>query len=311
MTYQIPPNIELGEVKLKVSNLQRSVKFYQEVVGLKLLTPEMPDLPGDPLETADTLDILNPTARLTVDGKQALVVLEEIPNAKIVQPRSATGLYHFAILVPNREALGLSLRNLIESGIRIGQADHLVSEALYISDPDHNGIEIYVDRPRESWSMDAEGYYTMASDPLDWDGLLQEAEGKSWTGLPLGTIIGHVHFHVGELELAKEFYCDLLGFEIKLDARRQMGALFISAGGYHHHVGLNIWAGVGAPVPPENGTGLKYYTILMPNHAEWDKIVNRLKNAGISVKSGTSTAEQDRYYDAEDPFGIKLRLTYK
>ncbi len=280
------PNTELGEVKLKVSNIERSTKFYEEVVGLKILKQA-----GN-------------TAQFTADGHTALLVIEEIPNAVIVPPRSTKGLYHFAILVPNRKELGFSLRNLIRHGIRIGQADHLVSEALYISDPDHNGIEIYADRPRESWKRDAQGNYRMATDPIDWEGLLEEAGEQPWSGLPSETIMGHVHFHVGDLQTTKRFYCDILSFDVTV-SMMNMGALFVSAGGYHHHLGLNVWAGVGAPAAPSNGTGLAYYTIVLPNQSELEHTLEQLRKAEVSLK------EQDGSWFAKDPSGIGIRFIAK
>jgi catechol 2,3-dioxygenase len=281
------PSMQLGEVKLKVSNLERSLAFYQEIVGFKVLK-----------QTANTVE-------LTADGRTPLLILEEIPNAVIVPKRSASGLYHFAILLPARIDLGVSLRKLIESGIHIGQADHLVSEALYISDPDNHGIEIYRDRPRETWNRDAKGNIMMATDPIDWDGLLDEAKDREWAGLPAGTTIGHVHFHVGDLDRSKPFYCDILGFDIAADYRQQMGALFISAGGYHHHIGLNIWAGNGAPAPPANGTGLAYYTIVLPDPEETANMLERLRSSGITVE------QQDGSWFVKDPSGILLKLTNK
>lgn len=283
MSQQINPDIELGELKLKVSNLERSIRFYQEVVGFKILSQDAT------------------TAELTVDGNHALLVLEEIPNALITPKRSAAGLFHFAILLPTRKDLGLSLQNLIHSGIQIGQADHRVSEALYISDPDNNGIEIYRDRPRESWSWDAE---MMATSPIDWEGLLEEAKDGKWDGLPSDATIGHIHLHVNNIQAAKHFYCDLLGFDIVIDGAQETDASFISAGGYHHHIGLNMWAGVGAPIPPSNGTGLLYYTIKFPNQSELEKTLNQLRNAGISA------AEQDHAWIVYDPSNIGIRLVH-
>jgi catechol 2,3-dioxygenase len=287
VSYQLDPKIELGEVKLKVSNLERSLKFYQEVVGLNILKQD------------------GVTAELTADGKKALVVLEEIPNAVSVPRRSAAGLYHFAILLPTRADLGAALQRLIDSGIHIGQADHLVSEALYIADPDHNGIEIYRDRPRETWQRDAKGNYLMASDPIDWEGLLEDAKSSTGQGLPPGTTIGHVHFHVSHLGQSKQFYCDILGFDIAADMAEQMGALFISAGGYHHHIGLNVWAGVGVLPAPKNGTGLAYYTIVVPDHNVMESILLQLANAGIAVR------EQGPARIIKDPSDIELRLIVK
>jgi catechol 2,3-dioxygenase len=283
MSYQISPTIELGEVKLKVSDLARSITFYQEVVGLKVLAQD------------------NVTAEFSVDGKNVLLKLEEIQQAEVMPRRSAAGLYHFAILVPNREALGLALRNLIQSGIHIGQADHIVSEALYIADPDNNGIEIYADRPRETWKRDANGDYIMASDPIDWDGLLIVAGDKAWTGLPSDTVMGHVHFHVKNLQKAKEFYCDILGFDIAVNASR-MGALFISAGGYHHHIGLNIWAGENVSAPPSNATGLVYATIVFPNHSALESTLEQIQKAGIPIE------DHNGAWFVKDPSGIQIRL---
>ncbi|MGN7380546.1 VOC family protein [Paenibacillus sp. SAFN-117] len=283
--YTIHPDIRLGEVKLKVSNLKRSLEFYEQVVGLKILKQT------------------SVTAEMTVDGVHSLLSLEEIPNALVVPPRSASGLYHFAILVPTRKDLGVSLRRLIQSGISIGQADHLVSEALYISDPDHNGIEIYADRPRDVWQRDADGNYRMATDPIDWEGLLKEAESEVWSGLPKGTTIGHVHFHVGDLQQAGAFYCDLLGFEMAADYSRLMRALFISAGGYHHHIGLNVWAGIGASPAPPHGTGLAYYTIMYPDASELETALQRIRDAGVPLE------EQEGAWIVSDPFGIRTRLT--
>lgn len=284
MNNTIHPDIELGEVKIKVSDLARSLTFYQEVVGLKVLK-----------QTAQW-------AEMTADGENTLLILEEVPNAIIVPERTVSGLYHFAILLPTRKDLGLSLRRLVEKGIHVGQADHLVSEALYISDPDQNGIEIYCDRPREAWQYDAQDYIRMATEPIDWEGVLEEAKDHSWEGMPPGTRIGHVHFHVGDIRKSKEFYCDRLGFSIEADYMRQMGALFIAAGKYHHHIGLNIWAGVGAPPAPPNAAGIAYFTIVMPSEEELDKTLNRLKSAGIAVD------EQAGAWFANDPSGITVKL---
>jgi catechol 2,3-dioxygenase len=197
----------------------------------------------------------------------------------------------------------LSLRNLIQSRIHIGQGDHLVSEALYIEDPDHNGIEIYCDRPRSTWRRDTDNNIIMASDPVDTESLLKEAGNKTWTKLSPETIIGHIHLHVQDLPSSRAFYCDILGFDLILDGSKLMGALFISAGGYHHHIGMNIWAGVGAPQPPANGTGLSYYTIVLPSITELNNTVEKINNAGISL------IQQDDSWLVNDPSGIEIRLS--
>lgn len=284
MTTVLPSELKLGVVKLYVSNLERSIQFYQDIVGLKLGRSD------------------GTNAELTIDGIAPFLLLEELPQANVTPRRSAACLYHFAILLPNRKALGSSLGNLIASGIHIGQADHLVSEALYITDPDYNGIEIYCDRPRSTWRRDAQGNYIMASDPIDWEGLLKEAEGMPWNGLPAGTVMGHIHFHVKNLEKSKAFYCEALGFEIAADARETMRALFISAGGYHHHIGLNVWAGEEAPSRQANGTGLVYYTLVFPSVQSRDEAVDRLK------RSGAHASVKDEAVIVLDPSDIQVRL---
>lgn len=285
MSFSIHPDTVIGQVKLKVTDLERSVAFYRDVVGLKLLKAE------------------NHAAEMSVDGIHPLVFLQEIPGGVVTSRRSAAGLYHFAILVPDRPSLGLSLRNLIASGIHIGQADHLVSEALYIADPDNNGIEIYADRPRSEWKRDANNEYIMAVDPIDWDGLLQEAGDRPWIGLPPDTTIGHIHLHVSDLLQSKTFYCDILGF--KLLAHMENSALFVAAGEYHHHLGLNVWAGTGVPLSASNASGLAYYTVVLPDAASVEAVRTRLEATGIAV------IEAEDHLVVHDPSGIELHLHAK
>lgn len=207
-TYQIPATTHLGEVSLKINNLDRSIQFYTDVVGLKLLTRQ------------------DHIATMTADGKNVLLRLEEVSNSITLPERSHAGLYHFAILLPDRKSLGLAVRNLVASGIDIGQGDHLVSEAFYISDPDLNGIEIYADRPRDTWKRDADNNYVMASDPVDVQSLFDLSASETWDGLPAGTVIGHVHFHVRSLEEARAFYSGILGFDV-VGNFANMSALFV------------------------------------------------------------------------------------
>jgi len=281
MTAIIHPSTKLGPVSLRIRNLAQSVRFYTEVVGLRMLRQH------------------GRIAELTADGKQPLLIIEEVQDLVISQTRTA-GLYHFAILVPDREALGLSLANLAAHNIPVGQGDHLVSEALYINDPDGNGIEIYADRPKDTWKRDANGEYVMTTDPVDIEGLLALAQGKEWNGLPEGTVIGHVHFHVSDLNKARAFYCDVLGFE--LTAHYGGAALFISAGGYHHHIGLNVWAGIGVPNTPRNAAGIEDYTIEFPSREALEEVVDRIRQAGLQVEQREST------FAVLDPSDIWVRL---
>ncbi|WP_315794845.1 VOC family protein [Paenibacillus sp. BIC5C1] len=283
-TYQIPATTHLGEVSLRISNLDRSIQFYTEVVGLKLL------------ERSDKV------ATLTADGKQSLLRLEQLTDAVTMPVRSTSGLYHFAILLPDRKSLGLALRNLAESGIEIGQGDHLVSEAFYISDPDQNGIEIYADRARDTWKRDADNNYIMSSDPVDVDSLFALATNEPWQGLPAGTVIGHVHFHVRSLEESRRFYTGVLGFDI-VGNFANMSALFVSAGGYHHHIGLNIWAGTGAPVNPANATGIDYFTIIYDGKEQLEQAVEQLRQSNASIE------QQGMDWFTVDPQNIRIRLT--
>ncbi|RAW19085.1 glyoxalase [Paenibacillus taichungensis] len=283
-TYQIPATTHLGEVSLRISNLDRSIQFYTEVVGLKLL------------ERSDKV------ATLTADGKQSLLRLEQLTDAVTMPVRSTSGLYHFAILLPDRKSLGLALRNLAESGIEIGQGDHLVSEAFYISDPDQNGIEIYADRARDTWKRDADNNYIMSSDPVDVDSLFALATNEPWQGLPAGTVIGHVHFHVRSLEESRRFYTGALGFDI-VGNFANMSALFVSAGGYHHHIGLNIWAGTGAPVNPANATGIDYFTITYDGKEQLEQAVEQLRQSNASIE------QQGMDWFTVDPQNIRIRLT--
>ncbi|WP_151734834.1 VOC family protein ['Paenibacillus yunnanensis' Narsing Rao et al. 2020] len=275
----------IGKVQIRVSDLERSLKFYQEVIGLQLLRRQGSE------------------AELTADGEHPLLVLREIPQAKTLRSNSAAGLYHFAILVPDRPSLGLVLRNLIGSGIEIGQGDHLVSEALYIQDPDNNGIELYRDRPREGWEHDAQGNVIMTTDPVDVEGLLAASEGLAWNGLPAGTVIGHVHFHVGDLAEAAAFYVDALGFQPT--TRFGNSALFISAGGYHHHMGLNIWAGHGAPAAPADAPGIDYFTLVLPDRTELEAAAERIRNAGYRVERAEDNVT------LYDPWNIGIKLSVK
>ena len=233
----LPADAHIGQVSLTVRDLQQSLLFYRDVLGFVELSP----------------------GRLGPAGGRVLIELHERKDAT-AKPRRSSGLFHFAILVPSRAALGRSLRRLAEKRWPMsGAADHLVSEALYLNDPDGLGIEIYRDRPRDTWRV-ANGELAMATDPLDLDAIYNEPGAESpWTGLEAGTIMGHVHLHVPHIDTAEALYCGRIGFDPVV--RRYPGALFVSAGGYHHHLGLNTWAGIGAPPPPDNAVGLRSFTI--------------------------------------------------
>ena len=262
-TFSIHPATTVGPVALTVADIKRSEQFYTDVLGLRVL-----------VRAGSTLT-------LSADGATPLAALTEHAGAQPRPPRT-TGLYHFAILVPSRLELARSLRRLAEMRYPLtGASDHLVSEALYLDDPDGNGIEIYRDRPRAEWPS-RNGQLQMAVDPLDIDGILNELERdtRPWDGIAPGTTLGHMHLHVADLHAAEAFYCGVLGFDIML--RYGPSALFISAGGYHHHIGLNVWAGVGAPPPPAGSAGLRYFVVQLPNAGALEQLVERVRAAGVA-----------------------------
>ncbi len=259
---RLHPSTRMGAVHLTVSNLDRSLAFYQDALGFQVHGRE-----GN-------------TARLGA-GREDLVALTELPGARAV--RNHSGLYHFAILTPSRLALARSLRRLAEMWVPVGGGDHLVSEAVYLSDPDGNGIEIYRDRPRSGWAYE-HGEIKMDTLPLDFHGILAELEGDrgEWAGLEGGTVLGHMHLHVNDLAQAYRFYHDIVGFDLMVNYGGS--ALFFSAGGYHHHLGTNTWAGVGAPPTPPDAVGLRHYEVRLANADERDRLAERFAANGVDYE---------------------------
>ena len=283
MTQQptLDPRTHVGPVSLTVADLARSLRFYGDVLGLA------------PAERSNG-------SALLAAGDTPLLHLVELPGAQ-PKPARATGLYHFAILLPSRPDLARWLRHVLEVRWPLqGWSDHGVSEAVYLADPDENGIEIYRDRPRSEWPV-ANGELQMVTDPLDVRDLLAQAGDASapWT-MPAGAAMGHVHLHVASIPQAQAFYCDLLGFD--LIQRYGPSALFVSAGGYHHHIGLNTWAGVGASPAPAGSAGLRYFTVVVPDEASLALLVGRLQQAGIAV------TPQEGGWQLQDPSGNGIRL---
>jgi len=233
----IDPGLRIGSVELAVSDLERSTDFYERVLGLGLISRE------------------EGTARLGTDPERPALLLSEIAAPTPV-PVGSTGLYHVAWLHPSRAALAQSLRRVAGSRWAIeGAADHGVSEAVYLSDPDGLGIELYADRPREQWERPADGHgVRMVTLPLDLEDLLAAAATEVTPAMGLGTGIGHVHLKVSDVPRANAFYHDALGFE---EQARLPSAAFLAAGGYHHHVGLNSWQSSGAEAAPDSAPGLR------------------------------------------------------
>jgi catechol 2,3-dioxygenase len=261
MNSTIDPTTRIGTVALSVADLRRSLAYYQHDIGLALLNQR------------------DDQANLGV-GSTVLLQLHEIPGARLV--RRATGLYHFALRVPTRRDLARVLRHFDERGTRVGgAADHLFSEALYLSDPDGHGIEIYSDRPRDFW-YDPQGNLHVASDPLDLRDFLGELDGDEspWEGLPVGTAMGHIHLQVANIRDAERFYVDVLGFEPMIGMPM---ASFVSAGGYHHHIGMNTWAGIGVPFPSERAARLLNYEVVLANQPALSAVINRIRAARVAL----------------------------
>lgn len=261
MPSRIDAATTIGSVALSVANLERSLGYYTRHIGLVLL-----DHSGD-------------SATLGVATKP-LLRLHAIEGARLI--RRATGLYHIALRVPSRRDLALVIRHFADTNTQIGgAADHLFSEALYLSDPDGHGIEIYHDRPRDTW-FDEHGNLRGASDPLNMCAILNELHASEtvWHHLPPGTDVGHIHLQVADIAAAEHFYLDVLGFERMTS---MPSASFVSAGGYHHHIGMNTWAGTGISPPPENAARLLSYEVLLPNQAALDEVLTRIRAAEITL----------------------------
>ncbi|MGA9634831.1 MAG: VOC family protein [Solirubrobacterales bacterium] len=265
----IDPATSIGPVRLTVADLDGIRDFYRAAIGLTELDPE------------------NGVVRLGADDASSRSIVELVgdPDAP-PRPRRTSGLFHLAIVVPSRADLARALQRIAEAGWRLsGAADHLVSEALYLSDPEGNGIELYRDRPREEWPV-RDGVLQMDTLPLDLDGVLGELRQEhADAAMPPGTRIGHVHLNVGDLTAAEAFYSGALGFDVMV--RGYPGALFVSAGGYHHHIGLNTWAGEGVPAPPAGSRGLRRFEIVLPGPEQLAAEEDRLREAGFEpVREG-------------------------
>jgi len=281
--YRLPDEATIGRVRLQVSDLDTSLAYYTRVLGFRVRSRQ------------GTL------AQLAPQDGPVLVELHERPGARPVPRRGLLGLYHFAILLPERAALGRFVAHLGEVGAHAGSADHLVSEALYLSDPDGLGIEVYADRPRGQWVRHGREI-AMTTEPLDLRALVRASGGEPWAGMPAGTTIGHVHFHVGALDVAEAFYHSALGFDKVVWS--YPGALFFSAGGYHHHVGTNTWA-AGAPAAGTDDARLLEWELRLPAAKDLAAAATSAARAGCDVRIENA----DRLMT--DPWGTTVRLTQR
>ena len=263
----IHPDTTMGTVRLTVADLARSRDFYERATGLVAR------------EADDGSVLLGPP------GGPAVVSLYGDTGARPLD-RGRTGLFHLAILLPSRRDLAVALARLASARWALsGASDHLVSEALYLSDPDGNGIEIYRDRARSEWPR-SDGRIEMATIPLDLDGVLAELGGGApdlSAHVPVGTVTGHVHLQVADLDAAEAFYSGLLGFDVTV--RGYPGALFVSAGGYHHHLGLNTWHSRGAEPPVPGSVGLRSFDVVLPDADALAEVLGRVAAAGLETAS--------------------------
>jgi catechol 2,3-dioxygenase len=278
--YRLPAATRLGKVVLQVADLDRSIDYYERIVGLSVLTRE------------------GAAASLGPASGPAILELRERKGARAVPRRGLLGLYHFAILLPSRTALAHFVRHLAAEGAHAGMSDHLVSEAVYLTDPDGLGIEVYADRPRHEWQA-VDRQLVMATNPLDVADLVASADDGEWAGLPEGTVIGHVHLFVGSIEAAARFYHEGLGFDKVVWS--YPGALFLSAGGYHHHLGTNTWA-AGAPPAGDDDARLLEWEVIVPSADDAVRAID-------SIASVTGTVERAPAGGlARDPWGTAVRL---
>jgi catechol 2,3-dioxygenase len=269
-------------VSLSVADLDRSIRFYEDAIGLPLQRRE-----GE-------------IAYLGV-GDETLLTLVSLPGAQSF-PR-ATGLYHFAILLPSREELGRTLRHMVKVEAPIsGFADHLVSEAIYLTDPDGHGIEIYRDRPREEWRY-ANGQLRMTTDPIDFNGILAAASHRPGQTMPEGTFVGHIHLQVANIAATEKFYNQIIGFDVV--TRYGPRATFMSANGYHHHLGGNTWAGENLQPAPEDAARLLWYEILLRDEAALQGVLSRLSSAEYPFERGS-----DGIW-VKDPSRIRILLSIR
>jgi len=279
--YRLPESTRLGSVRLQVADLDRSVLFYERFLGMRVIR-----------RTDDSVG-------LGAYGEDREIVhLRQLESARPVPKRGLLGLYHFAILLPDRASLGRFVAHLAEIGARAGMSDHFVSEAVYLTDPDGLGIEVYADRPRDAWRYD-ERQLRMTTNQLDVDDLVRAAGAEKWTGMPPGTVLGHVHLYVDDIDKAAAFYHDALGFDKVVWS--YPGALFLSAGGYHHHLGTNTWA-KGAPRATDADARLLEWEIIVPTRKDAEEAARHVKDAGYEVK------QEAGEWVLTDPWGTSLRL---
>ena len=295
-TFKINPSTKIGYVSLNVSDIQSSLEFYQSILGFRLI------------QKKSSTDRAYLSSGETPSSFPMLELVQTSQTDSNLASSRRAGLYHFAILLPERKNLADVLLYLSEKQDKVhfdGLADHLVSESIYIRDPDFIGIEIYSDRPQPEWKWNDKNnnksQLQMATLPLNTDDLLKESTDKGWTGMPTNTVIGHVHLHVSNLSNAMKFYRDILGLNL---TTTYPGAYFFAAGRYHHHIATNTWLGANIlPASPES-IGLNHFSIELPNKEEFDRTLKQLQQQNIVE----STNEISKAIFIQDPNGIRIQV---
>ena len=268
--FSIHPGTKVGPVSLTVSNMENQIAFYQGTLGFQLQRREGREA-------------------ILGTGSRDLLQLVEQPGFK--RYRGVTGLYHFAVLFPNRRELARAMARLFAQKYTNYPTDHIMTKTTYLEDPEGNGIELYCESPEDgSWSMASGDFVTRRADgslsngrePLDVRALFSHLNEEDRLDLPVpeDTRVGHVHLHVRDVDEALDFYHGVIGFDVMGNAK-SMRAAFVSAGGYHHHVGLNTWQGEGAPPPPPDALGLRHITVELPNQSALDEVIARVEEAGM------------------------------
>lgn len=284
--FRLPAGTRIGAVAIQVANLERSLEFYQGVIGYRTLRRHN--------------GATGPVALLGNQSEDRVFFeLHEKRGVRAVAPRTRLGLYHSAVLLPSRADLGRFISHAKGVGVHVGSSDHLVSEATYLVDPDGLTVEVYRDRPRSEWFVNENGEIVTGISPLDVEALQRDGGNTRWAGLPAGTTIGHVHFYVGDLAAASTFYVDGLGFDRM--AWTIPGALFVSAAGYHHHVGLNVWA-AGAPVATDDDARLLRWDLVVPGNAAVGAAAESLASQGIKP------TQQPASIAATDSCGLTVQV---
>lgn len=283
------PNLYPAHVQLKVSNLVRSIEYYTTVIGFKVL------------QQTET------EAYLTADGQTSLVSLVEVQNAQPLKQGFA-GLYHLALLLPSRKDLGNIVQHFVNLNVRIGAADHDVSEALYLNDPDGNGIEIYIDRHESEWTWNQDEQVHMVTEQLNFQPILAAADGN-WNGLPADTVMGHVHLSVVNLDKSEQFYTNVLDYNVV--TRYGAQALFVSTGNYHHHFGLNTWNSNNGHAPTNDMVGLKSFTVVLKDAQYAEEVKQSLTNNGFIVENFAEAPAHGgtQLFSTVDPNGLRIVFT--